>query len=337
MLKKKWRILLAIITLLVALYFIGPVPKPPVVTGPLPAVPSRPDSLEHFIAAGESLHHLKPNNEAHIVWYDSLRRKTPVSIVYLHGFSASEMEGDPVHRNTARRFGANLYLARLDGHGIDTTEPLMTMTATGLLRDARQALSIGRALGDRVILMGCSTGGTLALTLAAEFPNEVYAVVNLSPNIAINEPMIKMVNTPWGLQLSRLVRGGNYNISQPKYPDQPKYWYMKYRLEAVVELQNLLDNTMSDNMFRAIHQPVLNLYYYKNAREQDPTVKVSAILEMNGALGTPAAQKRAVAMPEAGAHVIGSSITSKDVKGVEREIARFMTEVLGLKQYSDMK
>lgn len=334
MLKKKWLIPLAVLALLAIVFALGPRPAPPVITGPLPAVPSLADSLEHHVAANEQQHRIKPGNEAKIVWYDSLRHKTPVSIVYLHGFSASEMEGNPVHRDIARRFGANLYLARLDGHGIDTSEPLLHMTATGLLRDARQALAIGRQLGDKVILVGTSTGGTLALTLAAQFPKEVFAVINLSPNISINEAMIEMVDAPWGLQISRLVSGGDYAVSTPKYPDQPKYWFSKYRLEAVVELQNLIDNTMLAKTFRAIRQPVLTLYYYKNEQEQDPTVKVSAMLRMNEELGTPAALKKAVAIPNAGAHVIGSSITSKDVPAVEREITAFLKDVLGLQEVS---
>jgi len=48
-------------------------------------------------------------------------------------------------------------------------------------------------------------------------------------------------------------------------------------------------------------------------------------------LGTPSDKKREVAIPNAGDHVIGSSITSGDVPGVEKETERFMTEILGIK------
>ena len=40
--------------------------------------------------------------------------------------------------------------------------------------------------------------------------------------------------------------------------------------------------------------------------------------------------KRAVAVPDAGAHVIGSSLTSKDVEGVYAQIEQFALEVLGM-------
>lgn len=317
------RTFFVLIALLVTIYFLGPKPSAPVLEGPLPGVPSAPAALEQYILQKEARYHLKPENEARIIWMDSLQRKTPYSVVYLHGFSASQKEGDPVHADFARRFGYNLYLARLDQHGIDTSEALLGMTASGLLRDAKEALAIGKALGEKVILMGTSTGGTLALALAAEYPGDVAAIINLSPNISINEAMIAMVDEPWGLEIARLVRGGKYFEYMPENPEKAKYWYTKYRLEAVVELENLVVNTMTPETFAKVHQPVLNLYYYKNEQEQDPTVKVSAILDMHRQLGTPDSLKSAVPIPNAGAHVIGSSLTSKDIPSVETAITQW--------------
>ncbi|MFD2887359.1 alpha/beta hydrolase [Chitinophaga cymbidii] len=322
--RRFFRTFLILIALLATLYFLGPRPAPPVVEGALPAVPAEPD---RYVRQKEARYHLKPENEARIVWMDSLHRKTPYSVVYLHGFSASQKEGDPVHLHFARQFGYNLFLSRLDQHGIDTSDALLQMTASGLLKDAKEALAIGKALGEKVILMGTSTGGTLALALAAEYPDDVAAVINMSPNIAINEPMIGMVDEPWGLEIARLVKGSKYVEYKPENPEKVKYWYTKYRLEAVVELENLVVHTMTKETFARIHQPVLNLYYYKNEQEQDPTVKVSAILEMHRELGTPEQLKRAVPIPNAGAHVIGSSLASRDVPAVETAITQWWQEV----------
>ncbi len=318
-----------VVALLAIIYFLGPKPAPPVVSGALPEVPATAVDLQQYVEHKEAKFRLKPENEARIVWEDSLHRKTPYSIVYLHGFSASEKEGDPVHLNFARRFGYNLYLSRLDQHGLDTADALVGMTASGLLRDAREALAIGKQLGDKVILMGTSTGGTLALLMAAEYPNDVAAVINMSPNIAINESMIWMLDKPWGLEIARLVKGGKYNEYKPENPEKAKYWDTKYRLEAVVELENLVDHTMTHENFARVHQPVLNLYYYKNEKEQDPTVKVSAILDMHNALGTPDSLKKAVAIPNAGAHVLGSNVVSKDIPAVESAIALWWKQISG--------
>src|SRR6185369_7479021 len=98
----------------------------------MPAVPADAVALEQYIRNGEATHKLKPNNEARIVWLnDSLKQKTDYAIVYLHGFGASQEEGNPVHTSFAKKFGCNLYLSRLAEHGIDTTEPLLNYTADG--------------------------------------------------------------------------------------------------------------------------------------------------------------------------------------------------------------
>ncbi len=77
-----------------------------------------------------------------------------------------------------------------------------------------------------------------------------------------------------------------------------------------------------------MHQPVLTLYYYKNEQEQDPTVRVSAILRMQDELGTPDSLKKAVDIPDAGAHVLGCSLTSKDLPKVESSIDYFVEHTL---------
>src|SRR5688572_4597276 len=185
-------------------YFLGSAPDDAIFDLSQPNVPADADQLERYIAEKESRHKLKPDNEARIVWFDSTRQKTPFSIIYLHGFSASQKEGDPVHLRLAKEFGCNLFLPRLSDHGVDTTEALQLFTADRAWNSAKEALAIGRAIGHKVILLGTSTGASLALKLAAEYPDQVHALINMSPNIAINHPAAFILNDPWGLQISRL-------------------------------------------------------------------------------------------------------------------------------------
>lgn len=330
--KKSIKILLVVMALLTMAYVLGPHPEPALLTNSLPEFPEKPQELMNAIAQEEARHLIKPNNQARIVWAnDSLKNKTEYAVVYIHGFSASQGEGSPVHTAVAKKFGCNLFLSRLAEHGIDTSEQLVNLTADKLWESAKAALVIGKKLGNRVILMGTSTGGTLALKLAAEFPNDVAGLVLYSPNIAINDPNAWLVNNPWGLQLARLVKGSNYNTPPDPRPIYSSYWNRPYRLEAVVALQELLESSMNEGTFKAIHQPTLSLFYYRDAANQDPVVKVSAIREMMEQLSTPVALKRAVAMPLAGDHVLASPIRSKDVEGVQRETEKFLIEVMGLK------
>ena len=199
--------------LLLGIYFLGPKPDDPVYSKAMPSVPETGEALERHIVDLDSKHKIKPNNEARIVWYDSSKQKTPYAVVYLHGFSASQVEGDPIHRRFAQEFGCNLYLSRLADHGIDTTEALLQFTPDRIWESAKEALAIGKKLGDKVILLSTSTGGTLALMLAAEYPEDVFALINLSPNIAINDGAAFILNDPWGLQIARMVMGGNYRVT----------------------------------------------------------------------------------------------------------------------------
>lgn len=324
---KRLLIPMALVLLLAIVYSTGPHPYAPVWDLSMPVVPANADSLEHYIQIKESNHKLKPDNEARIVWADSTRTRSPYAVVYLHGFSASQAEGDPVHRRFAKEFHCNLYLARLADHGIDTVEQLMNFTSDRWWRDAKEALAIGKQLGEKVILMGTSTGCTMALALAAEYPKDVYALINLSPNIRLRDPAAFLLNDPWGLQIARLVMGSDYREWDAS-PERKKYWNHKYRLESLVQLEEMLESKMNADTFSKVRQPCLTLYYYKNEEEQDSEVNVKATLKMMDELGTDPTLKKSVAMPEAGAHVLGSSLVSKDVEGVYREIADFARRIL---------
>ena len=324
------KILGVILVALAALYFFGPHPAKPVYTNLLPTISDSGAALNGYVANLESRHPLKKNNEARIVWAnDSLKNTTEYAIVYLHGFSASQEEGNPVHRNIAKAFGCNLYLARLAQHGIDTTDALYHFTAEELWETGKEAYAIGKKLGKKVILMGTSTGGTLALQLAAAYP-EIAGLVLFSPNIEINDPNAWLLNDPWGLQIARLVKKSNLNTAARGDSIYNQFWNHTYRLEATVQLEELLETTMLPATFQQIKQPVLSLYYYKNEKEQDPVIKVSAIKKMMGQLGTAENLKKSVAIPEAGNHVLASPIQSKDIQSVEKETGLFLREVMKL-------
>lgn len=328
---KKW--IIAIPVILAVAYFAGPSPSKPVYETAMPDIPSDAMALETYIKNNEANHKLKPDNEARIVWLnDSLKNKTEYAIVYLHGFSASQFEGVPTHTNIAKKFGCNIYLARLAEHGIDTTEVMINLTADKYWESAKQALAIGRQLGKKIILMGTSTGGTNALQLAATYPELIDALILLSPNIAINDPNAWVLNNHWGKQVARLVLGSPYRYAGDSRETYKKYWNYQYRVEAVVALEELLETTMTKSTFEKVKQPLLLLYYYKDEANQDKVVKVSAMLKMFDEIGTAANLKRKVAMPNTGDHVIVSPFKSNDAAGVQKQIEQFMIEVLQMKE-----
>lgn len=318
--------------LLIIIYFLGPKPSAPKYNTKLPDIPAEAVALEQYITRNEGKHKTKPDNEARIIWLnDSLKNKTGYSVVYLHGFSASQEEGDPVHYEFAQKMGCNLFLSRLDAHGIDTSSPLASFTAEGAWNSAKEAYAIAKQLGNKVIIMSTSTGGTLALKLAAEYP-DIAGLILLSPNIAINDPNAWLLNNPWGLQIAHLVTG-KYRKAADTTAIYAQYWNNRYVTKSLVQLEELLETTMKESTFKKVKQPLLLLYYYKDEEHQDPVVKVSAMKRMFRQLGTAENLKREVAIPNAGDHVIGCYIKSKDHGTVLAECEKFATEILKMNQH----
>lgn len=285
-------------------------------------------NLEKSIARSEEKANLRPDNAARIVWADSLRKvKTPYSIVYIPGFSASWAEGDPVNKQLADKFGCNMYLARTEGHGVNSPDAFKDLTPASYAASAEQALAVGKLLGEKVVVMGTSAGGMLALYLAAHHP-EIHGVVLYSPCIATANPALKLATKPWGKQLLQQVFKGDYVVNSYRQGGRAQYWLPQYHVNGLITLQTMLDQYMTPEQFAKVEQPVFMGYYYKDEANQDKVVSVAAMLDMYGALGTPADQKQKVAFPKAGEHVIASHFTSHDLDGVYKATETFIQTVL---------
>ncbi len=324
---KAIKISLGVVVLILATYFLGPVMPKPVLNSNLPVVEG---NVGEYVAHLESVEKVRPGNEAKIIWAnDSLRQPTEYVLLYLHGFSASRREGAPVNEDFPVRYGCNAYLARLASHGLVTDDALLDMTPDRLYESAKQALVISGKLGRKVIIMSTSTGGTLALKLAADFPELVYGLILYSPNVQIKSKASFLLSKPWGLQIARLNFGGKYrDLSNGSTDEICKYWYCRYRAEGPVYLQQLIDATMKNEVFSKVKCPLFLGYYYKDEQNQDQTVEVKAALKMFQQVGTPASAKTAQSFPEAGSHVIACDLTTKSFGEVAKATNKFAEEIL---------
>jgi pimeloyl-ACP methyl ester carboxylesterase len=326
------RFLIVSLLLIVAIYFLGPTVSKPLYDNNLPQIPFKLSDVEDYVVANEASFDVREENEAKIVWADdSIRSKTEYVLLYLHGFSASRFEGSPLNIDFPNRYSCNSYHARLAEHGLNTDEPLLNMTPDNLYNSAKEALVIASRLGNKVIIMGTSTGGTLGLMLAADFPDLVHSLILYSPNIAIKQKSASLIlNRPWGLQLGRLSVGGKYRVPDDLTESEKKYWYSHYRVEALVCLQQLIDTRMTEDFFQQVTCPVFMGYYYKDKKNQDQVVDVKAMQKMFTHLATPENKKRKRAFPTAGAHVIACELSSNAVEEVKKETFLFAEEILGL-------
>ncbi len=325
-----------IIILLVFAYLMGPKPAAPILKpeASWTAIPDSVKAIKSYVDSLEALNkELKANNQGRVVFADSLNpKKTKLVFLYVHGFSASQMEGDPVHRDLAKAFGANLVLARVAGHGEKTSEHNMeTLTADEMYQSVENYYAISKKLGDEVIILGTSFGGAMSLKLCQNHP-EIKALILYGPCIKIKDPAAEIVDNPWGLQIARLILKGESRNIESKNPLHDQYWSLHYRLEGIVAMQNFLTHTMNKETFSGVKMPVYLTYYYKDEQHQDDVVSVDAMKDMFPQLGAPDALKKQEAFPLAGYHVITSPILGKHVEIVTQKSIEFLEKTVQLKR-----
>lgn len=328
---------IGLVGVLAITYAVGPDVPEANLDPTLPVVSQNLTELEADIQRTEAaISDMKPDNEARIIWADTAtRQKTPYSIVYIHGFGATWAEGDPVHRDLAKRYGANLYLARMHDAGISDPDAFDDLTPENFVAGAKRALAIGKALGDSVIVIGTSAGGLLTVYLASTNP-DIKGVVLYSPCMEVYNGALKLTTGPWGQKLLHGLLGERRDDMEYS-ADRAQYWLTSYDSDGLLTLQQTMDAVSQPEVYAKIKMPVFLGYYYKNEEEQDKVVSVKAMQEMFPLLGTPEALKVEKAFPESGDHVIASHFTSKDLNGIQQATEEFLEKVLGLKPIESTK
>lgn len=241
---KRVRTVLAVIVLAIAglaiVFALGPrVPMDTVVTFKDDSLSS---DLDAWVAQQESGYpDVRPGNGKQIVWADpAAKAKTPLAIIYVHGFSASPGETRPLPDLVAGALGANLFFTRLTGHG-RTGRAMLDGSVHAWVNDLAEALAIGRRLGDRVVIIATSTGATLATWAATqpELMQNVAGLVQISPNYGVQAPGSELLTLPWASKLVPLLAG-----EQRSFPTEnamhEKYWTSSYPTLATLPMGALL-------------------------------------------------------------------------------------------------
>lgn len=196
---------------------------------------------EGYIKASEArFSGIRPGAEKQIVWAHEDRCRTPLAIVYLHGFSASAGEIRPVPDMLAERLGANLFFTRLAGHGMDGAA-LGAATLNEWLDGIAEAFAIGRAIGDRLIVLGVSTGAALgawALTQPG-ISRDVAAAILLSPNFGLKASGSFLLNAPFARQIVHAVLGKTRQ-AEARTQLQRKIWTTSYPTDALLTLASAI-------------------------------------------------------------------------------------------------
>jgi alpha-beta hydrolase superfamily lysophospholipase len=224
-----------------------------------------PADVDAWLAQNEArVPDIRPGDHKAVVWADSSGARTSASLVYLHGFSADRHELDPVPRMLAEALGANLFYTRLSGHGRDGAA-LGAVDTQAWLQDMAEAVAVGRRLGDRVILLGTSTGASLAMWAAAhaELNESIAALLLVSPNFHPRDRTSRLLLWPWGRQISRVV-AGRERCFDPANEAQERHWTTCYPTDALLSLMGLVERVRTMDL-AAVTAPALLVYSVDDA------------------------------------------------------------------------
>ncbi|MFT4961426.1 MAG: alpha-beta hydrolase superfamily lysophospholipase [Paracoccaceae bacterium] len=249
---------------------------------------------------------ITPGTEKRVIWAGPRETRTPYSVVYLHGYSATSEEIRPVPDLIAKALGANLFYTRLRGHGRDG-KALADATVSEWMYDTAEALATGRAVGDKVIVLSTSTGGTMAAAAAmdAKMSKDIAAMIFVSPNFGINDPAAPLLTWPAARYWVPLVVGQETS-SEPVNEQHEMFWTNSYPTKGLTTLAALIQAVVDLDFTKA---EIPALFWLS---DDDQVVRPDISRDIAKEWGGPAAVHAVTMGPDddKGAHVIAGVIRS---------------------------
>jgi pimeloyl-ACP methyl ester carboxylesterase len=247
-----------------------------------------------------------PGTEKEIIWAGEKGAKTPLAIVYLHGFSATKHEIQPVPDQVAAALGANLFYTRLSGHGRGAA-PMAEPAAGDWIEDVAEALAIGQRLGERVIVISTSTGGTLAAIAATdpELAKGVVGMVLVSPNFGIDKTAAFLLNLPFVRFWGPVVAGAERS-SDVRNADYSRFWTTRYPTVSTIPMAALVRHALTLDYAKAA-APALFIYFDAD-RVVQPTI--TAQIAAKWGAGATIYHPSLTENDDAYAHIIAGDIVS---------------------------
>ncbi len=206
---------------------------------------------EYLFRSEENIPNLKADLSKRIFWFSSPGEKTQIAIVYIHGYSASPQEVRPVPEKIAQRLQANLFFSRLTGHGCDSKE-MSKAQIQDWLNDAAEAVAIGHEIGEKIIVISTSTGGTLvsALAVSKKYFTAKDKLVFISPNFGLNKRMSGILTWPFSQIWMPLIFGSERTF-KPRGDLHNYFWTTRYSTQSVIKMAKMTNAVAKLDFSRA--------------------------------------------------------------------------------------
>jgi alpha-beta hydrolase superfamily lysophospholipase len=308
-----WRTIIYVCAILIASFGVMLMSGPRMPSDGFPAFDKTRLGADIDLYLGASENHfadIRPGAAKRVVWADpATKAKTAFAVIYLHGFSASAEEIRPLPDRVAAALGANLYFTRLAGHG-RSGDAMGEASLEDWLADFSESLAIGEALGNRVIVIGTSTGASLA-TLALADPkiaSRISAAVFISPNYGINSFGAFLLTTPVAPQLSKLLLGESRGFT-PYNDRHAAHWTTRYPTRALLPMAALVKLSV-ESPVEQVRTPALFLY-----SSLDQVIRPDKVREVAGRWGGSHELFDVGQTGDPGNHVIAGDIISPATTG----------------------
>ena len=198
-----------------------------------------------------------------------------IGVLLIHGLLASpaEVRG---YAEELYKLGYTVFGVRLKGHGTSPYE-LREQSFEDWYQSAQRGMGIIKVYCDSIVLIGFSTGGGLALKLAAEVKDKINAVIAVAVPVKFVDKSFLFLPLLHGT--NRLVRWvSSVEGVKPFIENKPEHEKVNYRnvpVKSLYELNRLIDNIKQ--LLSKIEIPVLIIH-----ADEDPVVhKDSGNIIMN--------------------------------------------------------
>lgn len=283
------------------------------------------DNPKQYLAASESkISNLVEGAEKEIIWADpTAQSQTEVSIVYIHGFSATKHETRPVTDRVAETLGANVFYTRLTGHGQDGAA-MAQASIQDWVNDYAEAIAIGEKLGKKVIVISASTGSTITtwgLTQPVLVKN-VAGVVMISANYELQGLSTQLANIPWAETILPTIAGEERSW-EPVNEQHGKWWTTAYPSRAVFPMMGMLKS------LKSIDKSTINVPSFFIYSPDDKVIVADEIKKVASQWGGPSTTLEIKETSDPFKHVIAGDILSPENTGpVSNAIIKWLDEIL---------
>ena len=279
------RLILGLVVLCGILWLVGPY-EPANISARFDPAAMQDDIDAHFAQSEAAFDDITPGTEKRVVWAGAPGETTPLSVLYVHGFSATSEEIRPVPDRIAEALGANLVYTRLKGHG-RSGDAMAEATVADWMVDLTEALEAAKRTGERVLVISTSTGGTLVTAAAvdAELMENVAGLIFVAPNFGLNSPVAALIGWP-AARYWLPVLAGQRRSFEPANEAHGRYWTTEYPSVAVMPMDAAIRAVVSLDL-SAVKVPAL-FHYSPDDQVVNPQVTAEIVKRWGGPTKTSA-------------------------------------------------